>query len=286
MIRRHWGKDKWMLITQAEHARLAGVVAAAWQFAPVRPHPEVLRAISFHDDGWAEFDAQPSITPDGEPCSFLEVPRSQRYAIWSRSSERLSEKGMLYGACVVAQYFLNRARREAEDLAKFSPRDAIALGNFLSEQDRRIKKWRAELEKRAAAEAPAEMPSNPNDSTSQFLASVPEGGSFEEEVRLLEVCDQISVLLCTDFRGSTQIDNVPYLNGVSKITVSSPPNGKVGLIVDPLPFRKNLRDHIRAVIIPIKKYESDEELRETIRSCSPVSQEFLLSASTETASVG
>jgi hypothetical protein len=112
------------------------------------------------------------------------------------------------------------------------------------------------------------------------LSALPEGGTFEDDVRLLEVCDQLSILLCSDFAGTTTIENVPYLQGISRLQVRRP-NGKFGLEIEPLPFRKNLRDHIRALIIPMSAFASDEELQQVVASSSPVSQEFLLSAPAE-----
>ncbi|MCX7624898.1 MAG: DUF3891 family protein [Candidatus Sumerlaeaceae bacterium] len=282
MIRRRWGNGKWMLVPQAEHARLAGVIAAAWRYSPVRPSGEIIKAIAHHDDGWADCDATPRLNERGEPRSFQEMPRAEHYAIWARSISLLAENGLLYGASVVAQYFINRARNE-NNIAKLSPRDAIALGNFLAEQEHRMALWRKKLEKQAA-EQQETVPNNPNDSTSAALVSIPVGGTFEDDVRLLEVCDKISILLCGEFTGKTTIDGVPYLQGVDQLTIQRP-NGKFGLMIEPLPFRKNLRDHVRAVLIPIAAYASDEELQQTVRSSAPVSQEFLISAPSEDTTV-
>lgn len=271
-----------MLVPQAEHARLAGVIAAAWRYSPVRPSGEVIKAIAHHDDGWSDYDAAPRLNDRGEPRSFQEMPRVEHYAIWARSITLLAESGLLYGASVVAQYFVNRARHE-NNIAKLSPRDAIALGNFLAEQEHRIALWRKQLEKQAM-EQEESVPTNPNDSTSTGLISIPLGGTFEDDVRLLEVCDRISILLCSEFTGTTTIDRVPYLQGVEQLTVQRT-NGKFGLVINPLPFRKNLRDHVRALLIPMTTYASDEELLQTVRASAPVSQEFLIAARTEDATV-
>ncbi|MGC8740320.1 MAG: DUF3891 family protein [Candidatus Sumerlaeaceae bacterium] len=282
MIRRRWGKDKWMLVPQAEHARVAGVIAAAWKFSPVRPNGEVIKAIAMHDDGWAEYDATPHLNGRGEPRSFLEMPKAEHYAIWSRSVALIAEQGLLYGACVVAQYFVKRALGESE-IARLSPREAVALGKFLAEQEHRLKTWSRELEKRAESLEEA-LPTNPNDTATASLASVPVGGTFEDDVRLLEVCDALSILLCTDFQGTTTIANVPYLAAVDQLTVRRP-NGKFGLEIEPLPFRKNLRDHVRAYIISANPYENDEQLQTAIQAGMAVSHEFLLAARSEDISV-
>jgi hypothetical protein len=271
-----------MLVAQTEHARLSGVMAAAWRFAGARPHSEVIRAIAQHDDGWEEVDAAPRINGRGEPRSFMEMPHGEHYAIWARSVELVAQRGLLYGACVVGQYFVNRARHDTK-LARLSPRDAVALGNFIATHERKIARWRAELANRAGDNG-GEHSSFATDTATPSLLDLPVGGSFEEDVALLDVCDALSILLCTDFSGTTVIDNVPYLGSVDRLTVRRP-NGKFGLEIEPLPFRKNLRDHVRAIAIPAVPCTSDDELRAAIRAGSSVSQEFLLSARAEDVTV-
>src|SRR5690349_7253387 len=65
--------DGWLLITHGEHARLAGLFAAAWgnsQFPTPEPLADVLYAVASHDDGWSARDAAPFLTKAGIPEAF------------------------------------------------------------------------------------------------------------------------------------------------------------------------------------------------------------------------
>jgi hypothetical protein len=66
-----------VLVTQPEHARLAGWLAEAWgndAFALGPARTSLVTAAARHDDGWETLDAAPVIFADeGRPAHFLEV---------------------------------------------------------------------------------------------------------------------------------------------------------------------------------------------------------------------
>ena len=52
-------------------------------FCAARPNEAVVRAAMFHDSGWYDYEASPSIAPDtGKPLNFMQVPwgKPQRQA--------------------------------------------------------------------------------------------------------------------------------------------------------------------------------------------------------------
>ncbi|MCC6891029.1 MAG: DUF3891 family protein [Hyphomicrobiales bacterium] len=66
MIVRHRPDGSAVMITQNDHAKLAGLFAAHWgnaQFA--RPHPRnsMLRAAQYHDGGWLRYETDPLLDP-------------------------------------------------------------------------------------------------------------------------------------------------------------------------------------------------------------------------------
>src|SRR5260370_27317324 len=66
-------EDGWWLVTDPDHARLAGAFAERWGNAAFRrpePRRQVLLGIQTHDDGWAARDAAPQITRQGLPSAF------------------------------------------------------------------------------------------------------------------------------------------------------------------------------------------------------------------------
>lgn len=88
--------DEFLLITQSDHAALAGTVMALWRRDGLPDHPrrqELLLAIREHDNGWREADAAPRIHPDsGRPLAFHELQSEDRIGIWRRGVDRFALK--------------------------------------------------------------------------------------------------------------------------------------------------------------------------------------------------
>jgi Protein of unknown function (DUF3891) len=77
MIVRDGADGSLILIAQTDHAKLSGQCAAHWgnrDFARPQPFESVVRAAMFHDSGWYDYEANPTIAPDtGRPLNFLQV---------------------------------------------------------------------------------------------------------------------------------------------------------------------------------------------------------------------
>jgi hypothetical protein len=107
-----------LLITQPDHARLAGRLMEAWRAdgLPARPtRGRVLHATAAHDTGWEEEDAAPFLDAGtGLPCDFVAAPVHVRQRIWPRAVRKLAaEDG--YVAALVAQHALTVYRRYGGD---------------------------------------------------------------------------------------------------------------------------------------------------------------------------
>jgi hypothetical protein len=90
MIRRQLGSD-WLLITQDDHARLAGKLAARVGNAFFdRPEAveDFVQAVANHDCGWPLHDDQPTLNGDGAPLDVFETPATIHLKLWAASSER------------------------------------------------------------------------------------------------------------------------------------------------------------------------------------------------------
>jgi hypothetical protein len=95
--------DSLLLITQPDHARLAGAVMA--RALPLAQHPRrdaILLAIREHDNGWAEPDAAPAIGPAGEVADFIAAPVAVRQGVWPRGVARLNHEP--WAAALVAEH--------------------------------------------------------------------------------------------------------------------------------------------------------------------------------------
>jgi hypothetical protein len=66
------------MITQIDHAKLAGLFAAHWgnqQFERPRPYASVVRAAQYHDGGWLRYETSPILDPaTGRSPSYQQVP--------------------------------------------------------------------------------------------------------------------------------------------------------------------------------------------------------------------
>lgn len=109
--------QRWLLLSQVEHARLSFDLARHWGNEAVPPVVDVaqageqvraewLRGVYHHDDGWGASEADPPIDPEeGRPFSFLDLPRDQSLAIWRDSIHLARREGPLAGWCV-ARHFI------------------------------------------------------------------------------------------------------------------------------------------------------------------------------------
>src|SRR5271156_124909 len=88
MIVRERPDGSLILIGQTDHAKLSGQCAAHWgndTFARPKPYEAVVRAAMFHDSGWYDYEASPSIASDtGKPLNFLQVT-------WAKPQRRAFE---------------------------------------------------------------------------------------------------------------------------------------------------------------------------------------------------
>ena len=78
--------DRVALITQPDHARLAGTIMQHCVPLASRPRRDtILHAIAEHDGGWIEEDAAPTINPTtGDVVDFVNAPLSVRHSVWTR----------------------------------------------------------------------------------------------------------------------------------------------------------------------------------------------------------
>ena len=96
--------DRLQLITQPDHAQLAGRIMAGC--GPLRTHPRrgsILRAVAEHDNGWAEEDANPVVNAEtGEIVDFIQASAAARQRVWPRGVGRLFDDP--WAAALVAQH--------------------------------------------------------------------------------------------------------------------------------------------------------------------------------------
>ena len=122
------------LVTQPEHARLAGELARHWSYArlPSIADQEFLDAVRLHDAGWEPLDRRPAFGADGRPVSFLEWPLTSSVEAWRRSIETAGELGPR-AAYAVARHFCLLGRMALP--RPLPPDEREALEGFLAEHE-------------------------------------------------------------------------------------------------------------------------------------------------------
>lgn len=135
MIRRDWPRgaespERWLLISQPDHAVLSRQLAEAWGSDAVEPlvcppdepnHPlaavrrEVLAAIEHHDDGWIGWSDDPTIDTDsGKPLAFTEMPTAEAQRLWTDSITACRTIGPLAGWMVASHFSALQSKRDGD----------------------------------------------------------------------------------------------------------------------------------------------------------------------------
>jgi uncharacterized protein DUF3891 len=234
------GGQAWMLISQVDHAHLAGELAASWgagPFPPLVPRDQLLPAIDHHDDGWAEWERCPQVDAEhGRPIDFLEMQLADSLAIWQRSIDAAAAFGPL-AAYVVSGHFSALLRRSnAWQPTTTPPAGATA---FLDQQDRDRAHW---LEAWQGADP---------------VRNTPEVA--EQGLKFLQFFDALSLWLCMAERHEPRSMATP---GGPELTLT-PRTQEVEL--RPWPWRvPELNVRVAGRAVPVARYESAQALEQAV----------------------
>ena len=206
----------WWLITHPDHARLAGDFSAAWgnaQFRRPEPRARVLKGIACHDDGWAARDAHPSITRQGKPSAFSielvgkysafeEIDIEEYLAVRDRAVRIIAEDDP-YAGLLVSMHTYNLLTAHA-DRSTIAAEGLLLLDAFLD----RLRTYRGELRSAIAADG-------------SLTAADRSEQTISEHFRLLQACDNLSLLSCVAFRSRAHLLHPLPLNdgGSSEVQV-------------------------------------------------------------------
>lgn len=179
MHKQRQAASEWWLVAQPDHAALAGDLASRMS-SPDCPQldDDVLRAITLHDEGWAQFDGGdvPKLNGQGRPLSFLEVAMPEFLRAWRDSIERAEQVAPI-GGILVSEHFSRLAHSYLQS-GRGSPDDDQIIHQFL----------RVETERRRQL------------SRKQSLSSAEIGVLVD----LLQFCDLLSLYLCCGSRDSIE----------------------------------------------------------------------------------
>ncbi len=256
----------WFLIRHPDHARLAGQFAEVWgnqEFVPPEPRSDVLEGISRHDDGWAHRDATPSITRLGKPSAFgvelvgkytafEEIDLPDYLSVRGRALEVVARDNP-YAAILISLHTCNLLTEHA-DRSTINSTQLPLLDDFVARQRHRQFELRAEAAERG-----------------RFRPSDLEMDQLIQNFRLLQGCDNLSLLSCVDFSGpATLLHAFPLASGeTTTVTVERVTTRTFRLA--PWPFReRQYHFEIEAREVTGEYFPSSEALQSQFRAASPI----------------
>ena len=266
-------EDGWWLVTHPDHARLAGEFAAHWGndiFVSPEPREHVLHGISAHDNGWAVRDAKPLVMKSGKPAAFsvelvgsysafeeIDLPA---YLAVRRSAVQLISQEDPYAAILISMHTYNLLTDRA-DRSTIKQDQLPLLDAFLGEQrDLQIGLRQQLLASGVLA--------------SEWLTEE----ALVENFRLLQGCDNLSLLSCVDFAGAaTLLWPQKTREGASEVRVERV--GVRSFRLSPYPFGSpELVFKLRARFVPGLVFTSNEELQEKFDAAPVEELEIKVSA--------
>ncbi len=221
----------WWLIRHPDHARLAGAFAAAWgneQFRKPEPRERVLYGISAHDDGWAERDAHPIITKLGKPSAFSselvgkysafeEINIEDYLAVRDRAVRIIADKDP-YAGLLISMHTYNLLTAHA-DRSTISADGLGLLDAFLDRQ--------RSLQEALFSAITTDVTLTPREASEQTIL---------EHFRLLQACDNLSLLTCVAYSQSAHLLHPLPLNDGTATEVKVFPIGRRHFRLSPWPF--------------------------------------------------
>jgi len=254
MIRREGANETWLLLSQVDHAHLAGEIAAVWGNDEVAALPEagqLVPAVRDHDEGWSQWERTPAIDPvSGLPRNFTEMPMPVATDIWTQSILFCRQHSPL-GAIWVSQHFTflgENARESREDDSD----DARAIDRFLSEQRAYRAACRAEIDD----VPPADLET-----------------TIDVGFRWVRFFDAASLWLCCAERFDTDQALAPDGGALSL----SPSPQTSNIMLEPWPLSVERLDlSVAARRIPARSLGSDAELQAAMRMADHETLEWSL----------
>ena len=247
----------WWLISHPDHARLAGAFAAGWGnelFAKPEPRARVLFGIGSHDDGWALRDVLPRVTREGKPSAFStelvgkysafeEIELKDYLAVRERAVRIIADQDA-YAGMLIALHTYNLLSAHA-DRSTIRTEDLPLLDDFLAEQ-------RVYQEKLLEA-----ILKDPELTREQKAAD-----NIDQNFRLLQACDNLSLLSCVDYQGAASLLHPLLLNdgGHAEIQVIS--KGVRSFRLEPWPFGEaEIRLRVPARHVEGFEFDTSEDLQ-------------------------
>jgi len=219
MIVRHQSDGSAVMITQNDHAKLAGLLAAHWgnhAFERPRPTTSMMRAAQYHDGGWLRYETNPILDPaTGKSPSYQQVPNdAAQLAAYQWAIDMLTEIDSYTGLMVSKHRTgLWQSRYGAMTQPPAGPPRKLTheVEDFISRNEARQHVITAGLDRHEVA----------------------------VNYNLLQVWDLLSLYICSNEHHKDHvIEPAPtaYSAGSSGVALKLTPTAPATIAVDPFPF--------------------------------------------------
>jgi hypothetical protein len=261
--------DQLVIIRQTDHAVLSGFFARELGnevFSQPAPMESFRLAATEHDNGWAEWEQQPTIDPATfSPYTFMSIPTEEHILLYQRGIERVVKVDH-YAGLLVSMHCANLYDRTRATMPGFSAKyvksqEAPLVQDVL--QRLRLQQLRLKVDLRAD-------PAMKNFADEKWL---------QANAQRLEAVDRLSLYICLAPQDPATIDAVPvdYRGMEADWNLQPEENGTVTL--EPYPFRRDpLEISILARRIPKRRYADDGEFQKTLAQAPFFALKFTLRA--------
>lgn len=217
MIRRR-DNPQW-IIPQTAHSWLAGQLAMHWgndDFQFCGAAHVIMLAAANHDLGWTAWEQAPRLDAQGRPLDFLEMPVETHLHLWRESIHLMSVQDK-YAALLVSKHACDLVEKRLFRQEDSEP-DGDRLQAFLVGQGQ----WQEDF-------------CRVLDSDPLWKAAC-RPVHLQTNVRLLQIFDWLSLLLCMFAPEETEIPDVPgHIGDVGRTLRLKPENDRT-ITVSPWPF--------------------------------------------------
>jgi hypothetical protein len=259
MIRHRHGSE-FLLITQDDHARLSGHLAAHYgnaRFAVPSPRRDVVEAVTRHDAGWELHDSEPTLNPQQWPLHVFETPPQISAKVWSESVRRAREHGpycaLLVSLHTLALSALQQQHYSAVDLR---PRHAMELFELNKFQQRQIEiqeELRAMLGLRTDLPLTIGLAKRRTSEAEDLLLS---------NYHILKAMDQVSLALLCSGNPFATIENISSRPGAEPQHLSVGYMGEWAVKVSPWPFDADrIETQVPLRRVPAERFADDQAFR-------------------------
>ena len=213
----------------------------------------MLKGIAQHDDGWAARDAHPAITREGKPSAFSielvgnysafeEIDLEEYLAVRERAVRIIAAEDS-YAALLISMHTFNLLTAHA-DRSTIAPENLLLLDRFLENQ----RDAQGELRAAIASDSTLAL----GEKTDQTIM---------EHFRLLQACDNLSLLSCVAYSRPANLLHPLPLNSGGTSEVQVFPVASRRFRLSPWPFAEpELTFHFPARRVGGKKFASAAEL--------------------------